>query len=128
MKNHKNIPNTTRAKVGACCALGAAISTSLLTPAVSLTLNGLGAIAFGLFIGVLAWLGHGHVFPEDSTSSNSQGLGRWSRALSKTYAMTTVVSAFFVSFGWAPYVKLMGSAGLGVCLGFVIAAAVANRK
>jgi hypothetical protein len=128
MKNHKNIPNTTRAKVGASCALGAAVSTTLLNPAVSYSTNGLGALAFGLFMGVLAWLGHGHVFPADAGGYNNQGLGRWSRSLSKTYVLTTVVSTFFMSFGWAPYVKLIGFAGNGVCLGFVIAAAVANRS
>jgi hypothetical protein len=127
MKNHTNISKINRAKAGACSALGAVISATVLAHAVSFSASLVTTVILGLCLGVLAWVGYEQSGPLRDTSHPTQwGLVYW--ATSKGYVMSVVVSAFVVSFGWLPSIKLMGVAALVGCIGFVTADTLANRK
>lgn len=129
MKNHTIFSKIHRAKVGASCALVAAISVTLLTNTVSHSTNSVAALVLGTCLGVLGWLALGQLLPQFETSpENRPGRANWPTAVSKMYVLTVVLSSFSLSYGGYPVIKLMGAAGLGACLGFVLIDALANRK
>lgn len=126
MNKQKNLPDTFRGKVGASSALGMAVSLAVLTGDVSFKTQGLAAIAFGVFLGILGWIAYYHSQPEAVKNSRYPFVG--TQAMLKSVVLATAISAFVVSFAEQPLVKLLGAASFAATVGFLIGQVIFSGK
>lgn len=126
MKNRRNLNKLSRVKVAGFVCLAAAIASTLLTDAVSFETNTIAAVAFGLCLGILAWVVYYRAKPDSLRNSDYPFL--FTTEMLKAVVLVTVVSSFVVSFAEEPILKLMGGAGVASVIGAFIAQILFNDE